>query len=57
MAASPLSLTMWFSAIWLLLWRPQITTAELVSMLGINRIMTLPGNMATKIRVAIPPRM
>ena len=52
MAASPLSLTMWFTAIWLLLWRPQITTAELVSVLGISRIMTV-RNMATKIRAAM----
>ena len=52
MAASPLPLTMWFTAIWLLLWRPRITTAELVSVLGINRIMTV-RNMATKIRAAM----
>jgi transposase-like protein len=52
MAASPLSLTMWFAAIWLLLGRPTTTTAELVSVLGINRIMTA-RNMATKIRTAM----
>ena len=52
MAASPLPLTMWFIAMWLLLWRPTITTTELVSVLGINRIMTI-RNMATKIRAAM----
>jgi hypothetical protein len=52
MAASPLSLTMWFTAIWLLLWLPKITTAELVSTLGITRIMTV-RKVAAKIRAAM----
>ncbi len=41
MADSPIPLTRWFTAIWLILWRPTITTAELVSNLGITRIMTV----------------
>ena len=52
MADSPIPLTRWFAAIWLMLWRPTITTAELVSNLGITRIMTV-RNMATKIREAM----
>jgi len=52
MANSPMPLTTWFTAIWLMLWRPTITTAELVSTLGITRIMTV-RNMARKIRAAM----
>jgi hypothetical protein len=52
MADSPIRLTTWFSAIWLLLHRPTITTAELASTLGIARIMTV-RSMAHKIRAAM----
>ena len=52
MADSPIPLTRWLTAIWLMLWRPAITTAELVSTLGIARIMTV-RNIATKIRAAM----
>jgi hypothetical protein len=52
MADSPIPLTRWFTAIWLILWRPTITTAELVSNLGITRIMTV-RSMANKIRAAV----
>jgi transposase-like protein len=52
MADSPLPLATWFTAIWLLLWRPTITTAELVSALGINRIMTA-RSLTAKIRAAM----
>ncbi len=52
MADSPIPLTRWFTAIWLRLWRPTITTAELVSNLGITRIMTV-RTMASRIRAAM----
>ena len=52
MANSPMPLTKWFTAIWLMLWRPTITTAELVSTLGVTRIMTV-RKMANRIRVAM----
>ena len=52
MADSPIPLTRWFTAIWLVLWRPMITAAELVSYLGISRIMTV-RSMANKIRAAL----
>jgi len=34
MANSPIPLIRWFTAIWLMLWRPTITTAEMVSRVG-----------------------
>ncbi len=52
MADSPIPLTRWFTAIWLMLWRPTITTAELVSNLGITRITTV-RTMANRIRAAM----
>ncbi|MBC8867947.1 MAG: hypothetical protein H8E44_00945 [Planctomycetes bacterium] len=52
MADSPIPLTRWFNAIWLILGRPRVSTTELVSTLGITRIMTV-RNMANKIRAAM----
>lgn len=52
MANSPILLPQWFTAIWLLLCRPTITTVELVSTLGIARILTI-RKMAGKIRAAM----
>ena len=52
MADSPIPLNKWFTAIWLLLWRPAISNAELASTLGIARLMTV-RSMAARIRAAM----
>lgn len=52
MADSPIPLAKWFAAIWLIFSRPKITTTELVSTLGVNRIMTV-RKMANRIRAAM----
>jgi hypothetical protein len=53
MADSAIPLTKWFALMWLMLARPMITTAELVSTLGIARIMTV-RSMADRVRAVMP---